>query len=957
MTGFPLFFAEPLLLTGLLALPALWWLLRVIPPRPKRVDFPPTRLLFEIAPKEETPARTPWWLTLLRLLAAALVIIAAAGPIWNPGEGAGRSNAPLVLLIDDGWSAAASWEARVRSADELIANADSARRAVALVPLSETTRDISLMPAGTARVALRQLAPKPYAVERVDTLPVLARFLAATGDSEIVWLSDGVDTGRGSDFIAGLKQTVQDRPLTIIEGGTPPAHALTAAENAAAKMTVKVLRAASGNTDAGRVRALDSKGAPIGETRFAFKSGDTETDAGFDLPVELRNDIARLEIAGEQSAGAVQLLDRRWRRRAVGIVSGATSDTSQPLLASTFYLTRALAPFADVRLGERLAPQEAISQFLDQNLPMIVLADVGTLSPEIHDRLSTWIAQGGVLVRFAGPRLAAGDDDLVPVKLRRGGRTLGGSLSWEKPQRLASFTADGPFSGLAVPGDVTITRQVLAEPDPTLASRSWATLADGTPLVTGERREKGVVVLFHISADMRWSDLPMSGTFVEMLQRIVDMSGTTAKPGAGIAADSSVETVAPTRILDGFGAFGPPPPNAKPLRADFRDRASADHPPGFYGPAEGPLAVNALAAADRIAPLDTSSLKATRGTYTNAEPQDLRGILLSAALALFLLDAIIVAILGGGLAALLRRRAAPAAIILAIAMTAFAPVNMHAQTPKAAAAAAAAAQKQSKPATSTQSSDDFAIKATSQTRIGYVVTGNADVDSIVKAGVTGLTLFLAQRTALEAGDPVGLDPEHDELSFFPLIYWPVIAGAPKPSQETINRLDAYMKQGGTVLFDTRDAIDAPPGPGGEAKTPGMMTLRNILSSLDVPELEPVPPQHVLTKTFFLLRDFPGRFTSGQTWVEALPRGDDEDGSDRPARGGDGVSPIIITSNDLAGAWAMRSDGQPMLPLTPGEPRQREFAFRAGVNIVMYTLTGNYKADQVHAPALIERLGQ
>ena len=131
-----------------------------------------------------------------------------------------------------------------------------------------------------------------------------------------------------------------------------------------------------------------------------------------------------------------------------------------------------------------------------------------------------------------------------------------------------------------------------------------------------------------------------------------------------------------------------------------------------------------------------------------------------------------------------------------------------------------------------------------------------------------------------------------------------------------------------------------------------------MSSLDIPELEPVPREHVLTKTFYLLRDFPGRFNSGQTWVETLPR---ERGrrrhASRPARGGDGVSPIIITSNDLAGAWAMRPDGQPMLPLTPGEPRQREFAFRAGVNIVMYTLTGNYKADQVHVPALIERLGQ
>jgi hypothetical protein len=165
-----------------------------------------------------------------------------------------------------------------------------------------------------------------------------------------------------------------------------------------------------------------------------------------------------------------------------------------------------------------------------------------------------------------------------------------------------------------------------------------------------------------------------------------------------------------------------------------------------------------------------------------------------------------------------------------------------------------------------------------------------------------------------------------------------------------------MKQGGTVLFDTRDAIAAPPGPGGETRGPGMLALRQILGSLDIPELEPVPRDHVLTKTFFLLRDFPGRFTSGQLWVEALPA-ESEDEPQRPARAGDGVSSILITSNDLAGAWATRPDNQPMLPLVPGEPRQREFAFRAGVNIVMYTLTGNYKADQVHVPALLERLGQ
>ena len=934
IAGLPLSFAEPLLLLGLLSLPVLWWLLRVIPPRPRRIEFPPTRLLFDIAPKEETPSRTPWWLTALRLAAAALIILAAAGPIWNPPLGATASRAPLAILIDDGWSAASTWDARVRAADELISNADNDRRGIALIPLSEPTRDIAIMPGGTARVALRQLSPKPYSIDRSETLPIIDRFLKTTGECDLVWLSDGVDSGRGAEFLQGLGKVVGDRALTVFEGGTPPALALAAAENAAAKMTVKVLRADGGVTG-GVVRGLDQKGSPVGEARFAFAPGERETEASFDLPVELRNDIARLEISGEHSAGAVQLLDKRWRRRAVGVVSGATSDTAQPLLASTFYLTRALAPFADVRQGDRGAPQQAISQFLDQKLPMMVLADVGTLSPEIRERINAWIERGGVLVRFAGPRLAQADDDLVPVKLRRGGRSLGGSLTWEKPQHLAAFAADGPFAGLAVPKDVTVNRQVLAEPDAVLPTKSWASLEDGTPLVTGERRGKGIVALFHVSGDMKWSDLPMSGSFVEMLRRIVDTSGYASGPAPGATTEANAETVAPLRTLDGFGAFGPPPSAAKPIPADFREHATPDHPPGFYGPADGPLAVNTLASTDRITPLDLSSLRARRASYTNSEPRDLRGMLLSSALALFLVDAIIVALLGGGIASLLRRRAAPAALLLALLL----PLGLPS------------------PTKADSTTDEFAIKATSQTRLAYVLTGNNDVDSIVKAGMSGLTLFLAQRTALEAGDPVGIDPAHDELAFFPLIYWPVVPGAAKPPREAIDKIDAYMKQGGTVLFDTRDAIEAPPGDNGASQTPGMQSLREILSSLDVPELEPVPREHVLTKTFYLLRDFPGRFDGGQTWVEALPRDEDEDSASHPARGGDGVSPIIITSNDLAGAWAIRPDGQPMLPLSPGEPRQREFAFRAGVNIVMYTLTGNYKADQVHIPALLERLGQ
>lgn len=960
--GLPIGFAQPLVLLGLLSLPVLWWLLRLIPPRPRKLNFPPARLLFDIVPKEETPARTPWWLTALRLGLTALVILAAAGPLWNPPVATSGGAKALVLLIDDGWSAAASWDARIRTGDDILARAEADSRAVAILPMSEAGRAALIQTPGAARVQLRQIKPKPHTVDRMDALPAITRFVAATPDAEWVWLSDGTEIDRGSEFIAAFGKAIEGKSLTVVDGGTPPAHALTAADNAAGGLSVKVLRATPQLNDTGIVRALDLRGLPLGEATFAFKGNDRETEAAFDLPVEIRNDIARLEIANERSSGAVQLLDKRWRRRTIGVITGATADTAQPLLASTFYLSRALAPFADVRLGERTSPSDAVARFLDQNVPMLILADVGNVAGPARERLTRWIDEGGVLVRFAGPRLAASDDDLVPVKLRRGGRTLGGSLSWDKPQPLATFSREGPFNAMPVPGDVTVSRQVLAEPEAGISERTWAALADGTPLVTGAKRGKGLVVLFHVTADTRWSDLPLSGAFVDMLKRVVALAGTNVN-AEQTNVDRVRETLAPARVLDGFGAFTSPQATTRPVPANYSARASADYPPGFYGPPEGLLAVNTLTPLDRMNPLDFSPLNAKREGYRLNEPLDLRGPILATALAMLLIDALVVFWLAGGIGRLMRRRPAAAALAiiilgaaLALPHSAFAQ-NRPTQPPRPQPPAASPPQPRA--TTPQQSSDQRAIASTLETKLAYVITGDAETDAVSKAGLSGLTLFLGQRTALEAGDPAALDIARDELNFYPLIYWPIVPSAAKPSPEALARIDAYMKQGGTVLFDTRDAIIAPPG--GETRSPGMAALRQILSSLDIPELEPVQKDHVLTKTFFLLRDFPGRFNSGQLWVEALTVDKDEEEIDektkRPARGGDGVSSILITSNDFAGAWAMRPDGQQMLPLVGGEPRQREMAYRAGVNIVMYTLTGNYKADQVHVPALLERLGQ
>jgi hypothetical protein len=284
----------------------------------------------------------------------------------------------------------------------------------------------------------------------------------------------------------------------------------------------------------------------------------------------------------------------------------------------------------------------------------------------------------------------------------------------------------------------------------------------------------------------------------------------------------------------------------------------------------------------------------------------------------------------------LRRRAAAAgaAILLALTLLPQVPGPLRAQEE----------QKGATPA------DDFALKASLQTHLAYVITGDPDIDRTSEEGLSGLSKVLRARTALEPADPMGVDIDKDELAFFPLLYWPVREDAKPLSDATLAKIDAFMKQGGLIIFDTRDHDTELTGASTQNKA-----LTRLVGQLDVPPLEPVPENHVLTKSFYLMRSFPGRFDGGSLWVEAEPQ--DEAERNERSRRTDGVSSIVITSNDFAGAWALDESNRPIYPTVPGGEVQREMAFRAGVNIVMYALTGNYKADQVHVPALLERLGQ
>ncbi|MFC7332808.1 DUF4159 domain-containing protein [Rhodocista pekingensis] len=912
-------FAAPWALLALAVLPALWWLLRVTPPAPRTVAFPAIRLLRDLVSREETPQRTPPWLLLLRIVLAGLVILALARPLLNP-DAALPGSGPLLLVVDNGWAAGRDWPARQEMLGRLIDQADRVGREVAILPTAPAAaagapRLIGPMVAADARREAQALQPQPWPGDRRAALAALDD-LRPRGSMHAIWLSDGLGADGDAELAARL---VRLGGVEVVEDGPDrPALLLRPPVADGLSLLVPVERARSGLPQPVAVRASGADGRLLAAGSGAFAPDARRTEVRLDLPTELRNEVTEVRLDGQSTAGATVLLDERWRRRPVGLVSGRTESEAQPLLSDLYYLERALSPFAEVRRG-------TIADLLARDLAVLVLADVGSLSVPEAERLESWVRGGGMLVRFAGPRLAQNADALVPVRLRAGDRALGGALSWSVPARLAPFAADGPFGGVAVPADVTVARQVLAEPSVDLGEKTWARLEDGTPLVTAERRGTGHVVLVHTTASPEWSNLSLSGLFVQMLQRLVALS-------AGVAGEAEAGgALPPLELLDGLGRLVPPPATAFPLASERLaetppgDLIGPRHPPGFYGTSEARRALNLSAAVAELRPLAGLPPNVARGLYGSRGELDLKPALLTAALALAVLDLFIGLALRGLLPLpRLRSRRGGMAAGLALLLAAGLTTGITADGARAA-----------QPVTG--GPDARAVQASTQNWLAYVETGDRGVDATSRAGLQGLAEQLNRRTAVEAAGAMAVDLETDELAFFPLIYWPMTETQPAISEAARQRLNEYLRQGGLILIDTRDR---------GFSMGGGSRLEELLRGLDIPPLAPVPPDHVLTKAFYLLQDFPGRYVGGAVWVEA------EEG-----RANDGVSGVVVGGNDWAGAWAVDAQGRALNAVVPGAERQREMAYRFGVNLVMYALTGNYKADQVHVPAILERLGQ
>ena len=925
----PIGFATPGLLLALLALPLLWWLLRALPPAPVIRRFPGVALLLGLHDERTETERTPWWLLLLRAFAVAALITGFAGPVLNP-EPARDGSGPLLVVADASWASARDWPAHEARMAAALADAGRAGRAVAVVALTDLPEGaLQLRPAGHWAERLGSLRPRPFAPDP----DAVADWAQALPDRlETLWLSDGLAREGRDELLAALESR---GPVSVFEPASP-VLALAPPRLSEGRIEIEAHRSHAAGTAEVEIAAIgrDPGGIERELARGTAKFGATDRVAMLELVLqpELRNRINRFQIVDARGAGTVALTDDALQRRKVALLAGRDGSEGLELVSPLHFLRQALAPVAE------LVESPGLDDLLLTAPDVLILTDVAALGDVETAILQDWVSDGGLLLRFAGPRLAASDvarteeDPLMPVRLRLGGRTIGGAMSWGAPRELRAFDADSPFYGLEIPPEVTVSAQVLAQPDPWLAERTIASLADGTPLFTRSYLGDGQIVLVHTSANAEWSTLPLSGLFPAMLERLT-VSTRTGGLGAGELEGTSWQAM---RILDGFGTQddGQGLPAVPGERLAARDFGPA-MPPGVYRAAAGNVALNIGSHGMTLDPMAWPA-RIPVETGTALRETDLSGALLAAGLAALLIDILAALWLSGRLTGARALRsttsmAAGAAFLAALAL-ATGPV-----------------------AADVTPDDRLALRATNAVVLAHVLSGDRRVDDVAAAGMRGLSQTLYRRTSIEPAPPIGVDIERDELTFFPFLYWPVTEHSPIPSDAAYARINRYLRGGGMILFDTRDAELARLS----RNTPAARRLQAIARPLDIPPLEPVPDDHILTRTFYLIQSFPGRFVGEDVWVEAAPV-DAERAEGMPFRNlNDGVTPVLIGANDWAAAWAVDDRGLPLLPVGRGPTgeRQREIALRFGINLITHVLTGNYKSDQVHVPALLERLGQ
>lgn len=881
-------FLYPSLLWGLLLLPALYLLIRLLPPRPRTVTFPALGLLKDLEKRLPPPRTPPWWLMLLRLLAVALFILAMAHPVIKK-DTANLGTAPMVIFVDNGWAAQQNWPVLTERLRLLLAQARASNTKVMVQGTADAFSGdaLPLVSATKALENLPQLQPRPWPTEAAKVAEAVADAAEKQKTYQPIWLSAGVmPPEERNAFVAAAEGLGRTRAFLPARARLP--LSITRATPQQGGFDVKLHRPEKGGARDVSVTLRDMRGNFVTRQGGRFDKGEQAATLNLTLPKQLQTP-GYFSLDGQGHTGAWYGVSNIAGLPKVGVVGGSSSDF--PLLNGFYYLEKALSP--------ALTPDKLDVTTTGQGYDVLFV--VG--QPSNPKALAQWAEDGGVLVTFAATWLQENSSaaPLLPVSLREFPRTLEGALSWTGALGLKNVTPNTPLSPLKddpLPDDVHIKKQFLPRADAAVSEKTWLTLEDDTPLISGARHGAGWRVLMHVPAVATWSNLPASGLFVRLTQTL------SALAVANKGAESSFTFPLPAyKLLTAQTQLKSPQQGE--MLTEQNTPVSRKAPPGLYGTRQTPYIHQLSQEQRQVRHISPSDLRGLTATFYNEEQQQkpLTTPLILLALLLMVADSLLRLNLVHK--RLLARAAAGGTMALLLSLSLVIPGTALAQ--------------------------DAATglpEGAHQVQLAYIDSGNESVNTISERGLASLSQILANRTTVTPVPPEKLNPATDELGYYPVIFWPVTSSLSGLNRQAAENIRLYVENGGLLVIDGHTDV-------GHARQAVQAITNRVLPF----PLKALDSDHVLNRSYYLLENqTPGRHT-GPLWLEQSHR----------------LSRVLIGAHDWLGAWAHSPEGKPLRPIPGGGSQQRARAIRFGVNVVMYALLGDYKADQTHVETLLKRM--
>ena len=895
-------FSNHLALIGLFALPLVFYIIKLLPPAPKKMFFSSFYLIKSMEKVSVTKKNVPIWLLIYRIILITLIILFFSAPYLNIMNKKNTSNTikNYVIIADIGWSMSKEWDKFKKIVSEISVEAEKKNKKIIFYH-SNSKNNMSpkiFTSSKSINQYLKKINPVPWQFEKSNLIEVIKKNNNFINDKTFFIFSkfdnkNYSDQKKSLDFYNNkVKNKVLIDPIESI---IFLKNVHTSKENIRLEVIRHALSKPSSKFSI-RITSIDNQ--IIFKKEYELKPNQITFYFNQKFPLDVINQIHKLEIVDQNHAGAKYYFDDYSKKKRIGILSDSFQYKENPLLSSVYYIEKSLNTNNILKIGN-------LDQLIKFNCSVIIIPDKGNITDKDHSKLSNWLANGGTIIRFSNIRLAKNNTKFLPSNnLFMTIRNVGGVLSMEKKLKINPFTKNSMFHGLEIPEDITFKKQLIFTSNNNNL-QILATLTDNTPLISLGKKNQGKIFLFHITANNDWSNLPLSALFSGMLQRIVLLSEKKI-----INSNANLNL---TKEINSFGDL-----NNTDKILSIRDNSllkkltpSKENLPGIYENKELTIALNL---SNKIYDEHFKSrLDKNYKIFSKFTIQviDLKPLLLKIILFMFIIDMLITIILKKNFSFIngLNKHKNLLGLVFFFIFI----FNLN---------------------------NAYTEGLDNDTYLAYIKTPDKKLNAVSKSGLSTIKNLLETRTSVSPKEVIGVNITKDPIYYFPFLYWPLSKDLIILDITTVSKIKKYLTNGGMILFDiigfSRESFSL--------ESNKFKTIKSFLASIEADNLSPINEGHTLTKSFYLLKKFSGRWDNKNLLIES---------SNLEEK--DGVSSVILGFNDWAGAWALDINKNPLYPIVPGGERQREISYRFGINIVMYALTGNYKSDQIHFKSILNRL--